>query len=124
MTLIAALVGCFALIGALTIALQGYTHGSAALRRARDRATATLVLESQVELLRAGGFAALPPAGAQPFPAEQLRGLPGAAGSVEVAPGRTPTLRRVRLSVDWRPEGGPPGHEELVFVMSAHGMDP
>ena len=34
MKLIAALVGCFALIGALTIALQGYTHGSAALRHA------------------------------------------------------------------------------------------
>ncbi len=122
--LVAALVGSFALIVALSIALQAYTQGAAALARARDRATATLILESRVEMLRAGGFAALRPVGVHPFPADQLTGLPGATGTIAVSEGSTPTVRRLRLSLDWQSRSGPAGHEELAFLMSAHGMDP
>jgi hypothetical protein len=122
-SLMAALISAFVLSVALLLALQAYYHASAALTRTTNRSRALMVLESQAETLRAAGFAALPLPGRHALPAEALRGIPGAAGSLMVEPGPAPGMRMVTLELTWQEGDGPPGQVSLVFGMAAQGMD-
>jgi len=122
-SLTAALIATFVLSVAMLLALQAYYHASAALTRTTNRSRALMALESQAEVLRAAGFAALPEPGRHAIPAETLRGLPGAGGSLTVKPGPTPGMRQVSLEVTWQEGDGPPGRTSLVFGMAAQGMD-
>jgi hypothetical protein len=83
-----------------------------------------MVLESQAEILRAAGAAGLPQPGKHALPAETLRGLPGAVGSLSVRPGPTPGLSTVSLHVEWSEPKGPPGQANLLFALSRRGLDP
>jgi len=118
-----ALMATFVLSVALLLALQAYYHASAALARTSNRSRALMALESQAEVLRAAGFAALPTPGRHAIPSEALRGLPGATGSLTVKRGPAPGMRMVTLEVGWQEKGGPPGRTSLVFGMAARGMD-
>jgi hypothetical protein len=122
-SLTAALIAAFILSVGLLLALQAYYHSSVAVARTANRARALMVLESQAETMRAAGFAMLPEPGRHPLPSEALRGLPGATGTLQVRPGPVAGMRLVTLELKWPEEHGPPGRTDLVFAMSAQGMD-
>lgn len=123
-SLMGALLAMFVLSVGMLLAVQAYYHTSAALTRTTNRSRALMVLESQAETLRAAGFAALPAPGRHALPAEALRGLPGATGSLTVRSGPAPGMQTVSLDLTWQEGDRPPGRTSLVFGMSARGMDP
>ncbi|MBM3497972.1 MAG: hypothetical protein FJX74_04800 [Armatimonadetes bacterium] len=122
-SLMAALIATFVLSVGMLLALQAYYHCSAALARTSNRSRALMALESHAEILRAAGFAALPEPGRHAIPAEALRGLPGATGSLTVKPGPAPRMRTISLEVRWQEGDRPPGRTSLVFGMAEQGMD-
>jgi len=122
-SLTAALIAAFILTVALLISLQAYYHCSVATARTTDRARALMVLESQAEVMRAAGMALLPEPGRHAVPAEALRGLPGATGTLQVRRGPVAGMRTVTLELEWPEEHGPTGHASLVFAMSSQGME-
>ena len=119
--LTAALISAFVVSVALLLAIQAYYHGSVALERTTNRARALMALESQAEVMRAAAGGALPRPGTHAFPAEALRGLPGATGSLTVKQGPAAGMRTVRLEMEWPEEKGPPGHATLVFAVNRQG---
>jgi hypothetical protein len=121
--LTAALVSAFVVSVALLLAIQAYYHSGLALRRTTNRARAMMILESQAEVMRAAGLGALPKNGAHAFPAEALRGLPGATGALMVARGPARGMRTVRLEIEWPEAKGPQGAASLVFAVGPGGQE-
>jgi len=120
----AALIAAFIVSVAMLMALQAYYHATNAVAHTANRARALMILESQAETMRAAGFAMLPEPGRHAIPAEALRGLPGATGTLRVQPGPASGMRMVTLETRWPEEHGPAGQVRVVFAMSSQGMDP
>lgn len=106
------------IIGATLIIFQAVLSGSFLSRDAKDESVARAIASSELESLRALGYAALPASG--PFSAGELARLPAGAGAVAVSSYET-EVKRVTVTVSWtEPESG--AHTvALDTLIAAHG---
>jgi len=104
----------------LTMALQAYVHGSRA-RLVQGRRTIGLAAgQEQVEMMRAGGYAALPGLGEHPFVVHTDQAL---QGRMRVVAGPVARSKEVTVTVRWpQDERMPAGQVTLSTVISARGV--
>ena len=121
-TLASVLIAVFIICGVMTVVLQCYLVGARSMRVTEERDGVAAALASQLEALRATGYARLPAVGHHPIPLNSLPTLQGVTVRLVVEPGRMDDTRRVTALAQW---GREPAHtEKLAIVIAKRGIDP
>ncbi|MBI3572229.1 type II secretion system protein [Candidatus Kaiserbacteria bacterium] len=87
------------IVGVTLVLLQTVPRNLTLVRLAKDQDIALRIVDSELEVLRAGGYAALPASGS--FSASQLALLPSGSGSLAVSDFNTKT-KQVVATVSWQ----------------------
>lgn len=106
------------IVSVMLLLLQAVLQSSILVRTAKDEGVALSIVRNELESLRAGGYAALPPSG--PFSNSLLAMLPGATANV-VVNDYNETTKQVSTSVTWQEVGGASDTVSLTTLVTRSG---
>lgn len=93
------------IVGVMLIMLQAVMHSGVLVRTSKSQGIALAIARNELESLRAGGYAALPPSGT--FPDSLMNTLPPFATTTLTVSDYNAKTKQVSVSVVWRDAGSP-----------------
>ena len=106
------------IVGVTLLALGALVHTAPLARMTHDKDIALAVASDELEGLRSGGYAALPPSGS--FSNVLLSTLPASAGTLTVSAYNAKT-KQVDVSVSWQDAGQAPQTVSLTTLITEIG---
>ena len=91
------------IIGVILLMVQAVARSSVLVRTSKNQGVALAIARNEIEGLRAGGYAALPPNGS--FPNDLLNSLPRSATTTLVISAYNDKTEQVTVSVIWKDPG-------------------
>jgi prepilin-type N-terminal cleavage/methylation domain-containing protein len=93
------------IVGVMLIMLQAVMHSGVLVRNSKSRGVALAIARNELEILRAGGYATLPPSGT--FSDILMSTLPPFATTTRTVSIYDAQTKQVSVSVVWRDAGSP-----------------